>query len=72
MNDPLITMEMILRATQFDGDINYCRRGARLWCETHGVDYKRLKTKGIPVSEVEHIDDIMGQRMVAIARGQNG
>ena len=43
----------------------YCLHiGARRWCSQHGIDFTRLMREGIPVEDVEHIDDAMLQRVI--------
>ncbi|KGP00305.1 hypothetical protein JT27_18425 [Alcaligenes faecalis] len=71
MGGPTITIAMVLRTSEYDGGENYCRKGARTWCELHGICYNTLCRQGIPVTQVEHIDDSMCQRLVAIARKEH-
>jgi hypothetical protein len=53
-----------------------CRRGARLFCEKHNIDWSRfLFGGGIPVDEVAHIDDAYLKRFIENATkraNQNG
>ena len=46
----------------------YCVRGCKLLCQQHGISYHRLVREGIPVSEVEHIQDEMLTRIINIAK----
>lgn len=47
----------------------YCLRGARRHCETLGVDFRRLVREGIPISEIEDMDDAVVQAVLRRARG---
>jgi hypothetical protein len=51
----------------------FCLSGARKHCQAVGVDFRRLVREGIPLSEVETIDDELVQRIVATTRerGEN-
>lgn len=46
----------------------YCVKGIREHCKRVGVDFKRLVREGIPISEVEGLDDAMAQRIIARAK----
>jgi hypothetical protein len=46
----------------------YCVRGCRLLCYQHGISWHRLIREGIPISEVEHIQDEMVNRVIDIAK----
>jgi hypothetical protein len=52
----------------------YCVRGCRLLCYQHGISFHKLTHEGIPVVEVEHIQDDMLIRIIEIAnkRVRNG
>ena len=52
--------------------IKYCRRGAMAMAERVGVDWNRFLDEGIPLSEIEGIDDVAVQRLVKHVREQNG
>lgn len=64
-------MEMVLRTSSYDGGENYCRRGARLWCEANGASFEELRNTGLPVSLLEAVGDPMCVRLVAIARREH-
>lgn len=46
-------------------DAGYCLAGARTWFRLNGLDFKDFLRNGIPVSEIEHIDDGMARNVVA-------
>ena len=46
----------------------YCVRGCRLLCQQHGISYHKLIREGIPISEIEHIQDEMLTRIINIAK----
>ena len=45
---------------------------ARIWCRRNGVSYNRLRNEGIPLSEVEHIQDHRSdlERVIAEAKAR--
>lgn len=47
----------------------YCIHvGARRWCAANGVDFRALMGDGVPVEQIEAIDDEMAQRVAKVAR----
>lgn len=54
--------------------IHHCRKaglcvsGVRRHCALIGVDFRRLVKDGIPLAEVEDMEDAMVQRIISIAR----
>lgn len=62
----VITMRHV-RAAKIAGAGVLCVSGVRAWCASHGVDYRRLVREGLPLAEVEHLDDAFAQRVKAIA-----
>jgi hypothetical protein len=49
-------------------DAGFCiSPGVKEACREHGVDFRQLIRSGVPLEQVEHIDDISVQRAVAIA-----
>lgn len=46
----------------------YCTKGLRLFCHNHGVSWQRFLAEGIPLSEVEHIDDQMLKLLIEKAK----
>ena len=51
-------------------DAGFCAKGLREFCLEHGIDMRRLVRDGIPVSEVEHIEDANFLRVLAVKRGE--
>lgn len=64
MSDEIITMSDVR-------DAGFCAPGLRKFCSDNGVDLRRLVREGIPVSEVEHIEDANLQRVIRMKRGLN-
>lgn len=51
-------------------DAGFCAKGLREFCLKHDIDMRRLVRGGIPVSEVEHIEDANFLRVLAVKRGE--
>lgn len=68
MSEPLVTIDHIRRARELHG--GYCARGIKVWCERHGIDFRRLLQEGLPCAELEHIDDAFLNKVVLIAKGE--
>lgn len=47
---------------------NLCMRGARQWFGHHDLDWTQFLTKGLPVEDVEKIDDALARQVAQIAR----
>lgn len=56
------------RAARLAGAGVTCAPGIRGWCAQHGVDLHTFATQGMPVEQVEAIDDAFAQRAAALAR----
>lgn len=63
---------MIRITTDHTSAVDYCQRGTFASCKKLGIDYRRLVKEGIPIEELEHIDDEMVQRVLRIARAEHG
>ena len=61
MSEPRVTMDTVRKS-------GHCFAGVRETCKIHGIDVRRLAREGIPISEVEDIDDAYVQQMVNIAK----
>lgn len=46
----------------------YCVAGVRRHAALLGLDFRRFVREGVPISEIETIDDQAVQRIVAVAR----
>lgn len=58
-----------LRLTMTDlAELGYCRKGQRPLLEKFGLDDYKLRTEGLPLSELEQLDDQMVQDAVAYVR----
>lgn len=60
------------RAARLAGVRVLCAPGIRAWCDRHGVDLHRLASEGLPIEQVEAIDDAFAQRAAAMARAEAG
>ena len=56
-----VTIQHVRRA-------GWCMSGVRPYCQRVGIDFRRLVREGIPISEVEGVDDHMIQTAVEIAK----
>lgn len=50
----------------------YCNKGTREVCERHNIDWEQLRGAGVPLSQLEHIDDAMLQAVLVKARERLG
>jgi len=50
--------------------LKFCSRGAREFCQQHGLDWSRLVREGLPVEEVAATGDAMALMLVEVAREQ--
>ena len=49
-------------------DAGFCiNPGVKAACKTHGVDFRQLVREGVPLEQVENINDVSVQRAVQIA-----
>lgn len=48
-----------------------CAKGSRRFCEDHGISWDRFVTEGIPIEEIEHIDDYVLKQVIEVARARN-
>ena len=63
---------MIRITLEHTAGVDYCNRGTRAFCKKHGIDINRLRKEGIPIEELEHIDDEMLHRVLRLARKVHG
>ena len=49
-------------------DCGYCVKGIREHCSLLGVDFRRMVREGIPLTEIEGLDDAIAQKCIARAR----
>ena len=50
--------------------LGYCLRGVKAFCKKHSLDYKKFVKEGLPIEEVEQINDVMVKRLVEFVRGR--
>ncbi len=60
------------RAARLAGAGVLCAPGIREWCRQRGVDLHQLATEGLPIAQVDAIDDAYAQRAAALAREEAG
>lgn len=48
--------------------LRFCNRGARLFCERHGIDWTDFRLNGIDSSKLEHFDDEMIRKILDRAK----
>lgn len=58
------------RAAKLAGAGVTCAPGIWVWCRRHGVDLHQLATEGLPIEQVEAIDDAFARRAAALARAE--
>jgi hypothetical protein len=49
-----------------------CGRGRRAWFERHGLDYSHFVFNGLPIEQIEKIDDEFARRVVAFVKAESG
>lgn len=49
-------------------ELGYCNRGARAFCERHGLDWRRFLAEGLPAQQIESTGDAMALKAVERAR----
>lgn len=64
---PIMVTMRHARAASLGGGM-LCAPSIREWCARYGIDLHQLASDGIPVEQVEAIDDAFAQRAAAIAR----
>lgn len=67
MSGPRVYMRHA-RAARLDGKPVSCAPGIRAWCALHGVDLHALAAEGLPIEQIEAIDDAFAQRVAHIVR----
>ena len=50
--------------------LGFCRKGARKVCAAIGVDWNQLRTIGIPLTQLEPINDVSVQQLVTLVKDQ--
>jgi hypothetical protein len=62
VSEPVIVRMSDVRA------IKGCSRGARYFCETHGIDWTDFLANGVPAERLEETGDAMALRLTRYAR----
>lgn len=50
--------------------LGYCRKGSQRLADQLHVDWNRFLSEGIPISEIEGMDDENVKKLVAFVKGQ--
>ena len=50
--------------------LGYCRKGARKVCAEIAVDWNQLRTTGIPLTQLESVNDVAVQKLIALVKEQ--
>ena len=69
MDAPRVTLQHVRRA-QLNGRGVLCAPGIRAWCKHHQVDLRELCLHGLPLAQVEAIDDAFARRVAALVRNE--
>jgi hypothetical protein len=52
-------------------DAGFCiNPGVKAACKLHGIDFRQLVKEGVPLEQVENLNDINVQRAVGIAKNR--
>ena len=54
--------------------LGLCVRGAKRIAHLHGIDRRKfldIRENGIPISELEHIDDMLVQKLIQTVKDQS-
>ena len=62
--EPMVT---IAHCVDRDGT-RLCIPGLRAFCARHGFDWRQFLRQGVPISQLERIDDAMARQVVERAR----
>jgi len=68
MSQILVTTKHVFTVPMYRDRAGLCRAGVRAWVESHGWDYRKLVKTGLPVEELEAVDDAMAQAVAKWAR----
>lgn len=49
-------------------DVGFCVKGVKRACDLHGQDFKKLVREGLPLEEMDKLDDISVRRACDRAR----
>jgi hypothetical protein len=52
--------------------VGYCRRGVKVFLESHGFDWKTFINEGVPEELLAATDDAQALKVVDYVRQQNG
>jgi len=63
MTEPRITMDTVRRS-------GHCFAGVRAACTEKGIDVRRLAREGIPVSELDGIEDVYFKQIIELAKAE--
>lgn len=49
-------------------DANLCMRGAKMWFDQRGLDFREFLQNGLPIEQIEKIDDALARLVCEAAR----
>lgn len=52
--------------------LGYCTKGIRLFGKKHNLNYLKFIKEGIEAEELEKLNDSMANKMIEVARKENG
>ena len=67
----IITLKHVFSVKGFSRKPGFCRRGVRLWCERHGVDFRQLVKTGVDEAVLLATKDPMAVAVVEQANGKS-
>lgn len=68
MSQVIVTLKHVLTVPMYRDAPGLCRLGARRWVQAQGWDFRKLVKTGLPVEELEAVDDVMAQAVAKWAR----
>lgn len=68
MSGVIVTLKHVLTVPMYRDRAGLCRLGTRRWVQAHGWDFRQLVKTGLPVEELEKVDDVMAQAVAKWAR----
>ena len=60
-------MSIIVRVHHIRG-AKLCGNGTRAWFKHHGIDYNEFLANGLPIEQVEALNDGFAEQVCAVAR----
>ena len=51
-------------------DAGFCISGVREACKRHNQDFRRLVKYGLPLEDLQHLDDLPVKRAISVAKAR--